>query len=509
MTTTIAAPHPAALAAAQRVLEAGGGAIDAALAAAVTLTVVYPHQCSLGGDLIALVRTPDGRITSVLSVGAAPAGVDVEALTALGAVPSQGALPVTVPGILAGWRALAALGATVPLENHLSAAAALAENGATVSAGLARALLGRESAVRADPGLSGIFVDASGDLLTEGAPLHQPALARTLATLASDPSAYYDGPIGARLAEFLAEGGSAMTAADFAAHETEAAAPVVREIGGGRWSVAPAPSTGPVLLGLLPEAIAADSDPDALANLVTAAHAARAVRAAVLGDPRGGDIDVARLLDPLGSAPGHEPHGVRPLGDTVAVVAADDSGTVVTLIQSAYQSFGSGMLEPQTGIVLHNRGAAFSVAPGHPGRIGPGLRPPHTLLPAIVETDELVLGIGCQGGPSQPWILAQLAPALLHPAADSAAVLARPRWVIGAGDVGLAELSVVLEPGAPAGASVAAESLGLPVSQADGLLDEAGHVQLVRIFADGSLDAATDPRADGNIVLFPPRKEAP
>lgn len=250
-----------------------------------------------------------------------------------------------------------------------------------------------------------------------------------------------------------------------------------------------------VLLGVLPEALSGDT-----AQLVEAVRDAALVRQSALGDPRGGAIDVAAMLDPRSLSRGSLPRAGRALGDTVAVTAADTDGTVVTLIQSVYQLFGSGILDPGTGIVLHNRGSAFSTDPAHPGRVGPGLRPPHTLLPVIAESADLLLGLGCQGGSAQPWILAQLVRELLDPVADPGAVLERPRFVIGARDLGHEELTLVAEPGVPA-AFAAARELGLPVAEASGPIDEAGHVQLVRLHRDGRLDSASDPRADGRALV--------
>ncbi|MGO4422993.1 gamma-glutamyltransferase, partial [Streptomyces sp. MCAF7] len=155
----LAAPHPAALAAARRAAERGGNAVDAALAAAVALTVVYPHQCSLGGDLIALVHSPDGTVRAVLSAGAAAHDVDVDALRAADRrMPAQGPQTVTVPGAVAGWTMLAeAHGTQGALAATLRDAAALAEEGATVSAGLARAVREQSARIAADPGLSALL----------------------------------------------------------------------------------------------------------------------------------------------------------------------------------------------------------------------------------------------------------------------------------------------------------------------------------------------------------------
>lgn len=492
----VAAPHTAALDAAAEAVAVGGDAVDAALAAATALTVVYPHQCSIGGDLVALVRRPGHPVAAVVSAGAAPAAIDVDALGREERMPRQGAQTVTVPGVVAGWQAIDALGGRLGLAAPLHRAARLAADGATVSTGLGRAIALRSAEIRADAGMSAVFGDGSGGLLGEGDTLVQTALATTLTELADDPGAFYRGRIAASVTARLRALGGAHTEADFAAHEAELLPAEEATSTGVRWWVAPPPTQGVVLLGILPEALDGDT-----AELVDAVHRAALVRQAALGDPRGGQIDVDAMLDPRGlRRAGALPRAGRALGDTVAVTAADTDGTVVTLIQSVYQLFGSGILDPGTGIVLHNRGSAFSTDPAHPGHVGPGLRPPHTLLPVIAETDDLVLGLGCQGGSAQPWILAQVVRDLLGDD-DPAAVLGRPRFVVGARDLGHESMTLVAEPGTDAAVD-AARGLGLPVAHTDGPVDEAGHVQTVRLHADGRLDAASDPRADGRAVVL-------
>ncbi|WP_308252866.1 gamma-glutamyltransferase [Pseudonocardia sp. ICBG601] len=175
----------------------------------------------------------------------------------------------------------------------------------------------------------------------------------------------------------------------------------------------------------------------------------------------------------------------------------DDTGTAVSLIQSVYQSFGAGILEPETGVVLHNRGSAFALDPAHPGAVRPGHRPPHTLCPVLAERGDDVVALGCQGGRAQAWILAQTAEDVLG-TSDPAGVLARPRWVIGSRDLGRERPSLVLEPGVSdaEGLSAAARALSLDVDTVPELHDDAGHVQVARLRA-GVLDAASDVRADG------------
>jgi oxamate amidohydrolase len=486
----IAAPHGRAVDAAAEAIAEGGNALDAALAAAAMLVVTYPHQCALGGDLTALVRDPDGEVTAVLSLGAAPAAVDVKALRAAGArMPRQGALAVTVPGIVAGWVELVGLGATLGLRAPLLRAAAAAADGVPVAAGLARAIVEQADAVAADPGLRATFT-RDGTPLAAGEELRQPALAATLETLAADPSQIYSGEIAAALVDFLRAGGSAMSAEDFAGHTVERPRPLTATEGELRWWAAPPPSQGATALALLGPS----------AEPLARALAAHAARDTFLGDPRGGAIDVTAMIEltpESATAPGAYGNG-----DTVAISAVDDSGRSVVLIQSLFMTFGAGLLEPRTGIVLHNRGSSFSLEPGHPAEIAPGRRPPHSLCPLLGERDGVRAAIGCQGGPAQPLILSQVAAAALDPEASLEAALARPRWVVGARPLGFEEETVLAEPGAEAELSAELAAPGAPpLVVGEQHEDRCGHVQIARALAGGRLQAAADPRADGRHFL--------
>ncbi|MFY1698544.1 MULTISPECIES: gamma-glutamyltransferase [unclassified Solwaraspora] len=506
----IAAPHPSALDAAADVVAAGGGVVDAALAAAAALTVAYPHQCSAGGDLIALVRTPDDQVRAVLSVGAAAVGIDVAALRATAdRMPPGGPLTVTVPGVVAGWAALADLGGQLPLARVLAPAVELAAGGVPVSPGLAAAILRRLDVVRADPGLAALLLDGDGTPLPTGSVLRQPALARTLGTVGADWRDYYQGELAEALAAGLAALGSPLTAADLAGHAAEITDPLRYAAAGSEvtWSVAPPPSQGATLLAMLSGATADTATATAatttapanhLSAALTTARTAEQRRDALLGDPRTGPIDLDGLLLRTGTPTGPTPPtGPKPAGDTVAVTAVGSDGTAVTLIQSVFQTFGAGICEPGTGLVLHNRGSVFSLDPAHPGRLRPGARPPHTLCPAIATGPDRVLALGCQGGRAQPWILAQVAADALT-TTDPAGLLARPRWVIGARDVGQDRPSLLLEPDTPDTDALRATAadLDLQVVQLPQRHDDAGHVQLARLTPAG-LDAASDPRADG------------
>jgi gamma-glutamyltranspeptidase len=488
----VAAPHPAGVEAARAVAGRGGNALDAAIAAAAALTVTYPHQCSVGGDLVALVRAPGGAARAVLSIGAAPHRLDVAALRAAGAtMPPGGPQTVTVPGVVAGWAAVHGLGARLGLDALLAPAIERAEHGVPVSPGLARAAKARADVIRRDPGLAALLLD--GERPREVSELlHQPALAATLAAIGKDWRSFYTGDVASRLAAGLARLGSPLTATDFAHHEAEIAEPLRRRALGTSWAVAPPPTQGASLLAVL------TSEGSQLAT----ARRAEQRRDALLGDPRRGPVDLDALLlesnrdtEDLGTGP-------KPAGDTVAVTVVGADGTAVSLIQSVFQSFGSGLLEPDTGIVLHNRGSAFSLDPTHPGVARPGARPPHTLCPAIAEHDDSVAALGCQGGRAQAWILSQIAADVLD-CTDPAGLLARARWVIGSRDLGHPVPTLVLEPGVPgaAGLERIAAEIGLAVVHESGLHDDAGHVQVARLVG-GRLAAASDVRADGAAALL-------
>ncbi|WP_433381014.1 gamma-glutamyltransferase [Actinoplanes sp. CA-142083] len=460
MAVAVAAPHAAAVDAAREVVAGGGNAFDAALAAAGALAVVYPHQCSVGGDLVAIVRPAGGPPRAVLSIGAAAANVDIAGLRAAGAeMPFGGPHPITVPGIVAGWAEVAGFGARLGLKELLAPAIRLAEEGVPFSPGLRRAMADRMDAIRADPGLSALLLRGDDRLV-------QPVLAGTLAEIAADWRVFYEGDLGRRLAGGLRKLGSPLVAADLAAHRAEVVAPLTRVLDGVTWHAAPPPVQGPTFLAVL-----------GAGDLVGASRRARRTRDSLLGDPRTGPVDLETMLGG-DAAPGKE--GPRPGGDTVAVTAVDSDGNAVTLIQSLFESFGSGLLDPGTGIVLHNRGASFSLDAGHPGRIAPGSRPPHTLCPTMAITGDTVVALGCMGGRNQPWILAQVAGETVG-SDDLAGLLARPRWVFDG-------TRVLAEAGTPG--MLAADEI------VNGLHDRAGHIQVCRL-REGDLAAAGDPRADG------------
>jgi gamma-glutamyltranspeptidase/glutathione hydrolase len=492
----VATPHVEATAAARRAYGEGGNALDAALAAAVALTVVYPHNCGVGGDLFALVRGPDGALTNVNASGPAARGVDVARLRATHRrMPARGPDPITVPGVVAGWEALHRLGAALPWDAAFAAAIGLAEEGVPVARSLAAALA--EEDLR-DPGMRAVFAP--------GGPLRQPALARTLRELAAGGAdALYRGELGARLAAGLRRAGSPLDRDDLAVFAPELGAPASVRFRGLDVHTSPPNSSGVLLL----QALAAlehggSEDPGRLATIFRLGDAQRE---RALGDPRVRPVDLEdwigaeRIAAVVRTASAPPVPALDATGDTVAVVASDGEWTV-SLIQSLFGSFGARVLEPETGILLHNRGRSFSLEPGHPAELGPGRRPPHTLMPVLAERDGRLAGaLGTMGGRAHAQIHAQLLLRLTAGEPPQAAVDA-PRWVVGTLDTRASRDAARVEAGVPDDVRRSLAAAGAVVTPVGERSEEVGHAQAVWVLSDGTLAAGSDPRADGGAAVI-------
>lgn len=514
----VSTPHSAASDAAARMFASGGNAVDAALAAAAMLAVVFPNQCSVGGDLIALVGTPDGEVHTVNASGRAPRAIDVEAVAASSRLmPVTGALPVTVPGVVSGWEALSQRWGSKPLSDALSEAEVAARDGVEVSPGLARGI-GREHAkIAADPGLRSVF-QPGGQFLSKGAMLRQPQLADSLAMLGADgAAAMYDGKLGERIVEELRARGSAISMDDFGHHQVDFDHGIGVSFADREYVSTGGNSQGVFFLAAVRalELLRADGyDLDPLGDSAGRV-AAVLTRAAMDRDEVLGDAGVAEwvlsddhaqfMATPLESAP--IVHFPAAHGDTVGVTSADRDGLWVSLLQSVFHGFGSGILEPRSGIVLHNRGASFTLREGSPNRLAGGKRPPHTLMPVLVRQNGRIMGSrAAMGGRAQPQIQAHLLLALAAGASVEAAV-SQPRWVLDAAewDTPIEKVpSALVEQDAPERAARSIAASGLAVHRIGRHDDEAGHAHVIQASCDPSGDlvfeAATDPRADGSAL---------
>jgi len=514
----------------------GGNAVDAALATAVALAVAYPHMASPGGDAFILVRRPDGRVTALNGSGAAPRAADAGALRGrFGVMPHRRPEAATVPGVMAAWESLHACGARLPWSRVLEPAVRLAADGVPVARDLAETLAADDGRWAADPGMAAVFFP-SGRALREGETLRQPALAATLRTVAAEgPGVFYRGAIGERLCAGLGERGGLLRPADLAVHATEVTTPLRLEALGHEFLTTAPNSQGFVLLEVLAalhrhgdwvDPLGAEAG--TLARLFAHVFEDRRRR---LGDPRAGVAAIddlyaperaeelaAALRDAAARAGGPQapeaevpradgapmPDAVtgRPDGDTVALVAADDEGYAVAVIESLFDGFGSGVLDPATGIICHDRGAGFSLEPGSVNLLRPGVRPAHSLMPLLVRRGgRLRVVAGTMGGWAQPQIHAQILGRVLGRGEPVERAVAAPRWTVDVDYSGDPALSVWHEGRLPHGARATLGRSGLPLVAGDEVDDLAGHAQYIVLDADGSMDAASDPRADGRAVV--------
>ena len=513
----IATPHTVATEAGAVAFERGGNAVDAALAAAVTLAVSYPHNCGVGGDLFALVQRPDGATIAVNASGRAPAAVDPDALRSRygTSMPEQGPDSITVPGAVSGWAALHAEGATLPWPEAFGPAIALAFGGVAVSRSLSRALGEREPLLAVDPGMAEVFFQ-DGAPLPRGALFRQPALGATLQQLAADgPGALYGGAIGARYAAGLRAMGSPIALDDLAAHVADTGPPLSGRYRDVDVRVVPPNSQGFTLLEMLAlvERLGIDPDPlgpdvDVLARVFAAAHGDRDHH---LADPDAMRVHPSTLLDDghlAGLADRIRDRSTSPTlpgdrhgtGDTIAMVTADAEGWAVSLIQSLWDSFGSGILEPETGIVAHDRGGCFTLESGHPNEIGPRKRPFHTLMPVLVHREGRLAAVaGSMGGAAQPQINAQNLIRALDLGMSAGDAVAAPRWTVW-GQPG--EGSVEVEGRVPDDISAQLQDAGFRVDHVEDVDEAVGHAHLILARPQGGFDVGSDPRADGGALAL-------
>jgi gamma-glutamyltranspeptidase / glutathione hydrolase len=429
----VSSDHPLASAAGYEVLRRGGNAVDAAVTMAGVLAVVRPHMNGVGGDAFALIR--DGRTgdVSALNGSGRSGALAMPAFfrdKGLDRIPSSGAASVSVPGAVGAWAAALERYGTITLADALAPAIRYAEEGFPVTTRLASDIRGASRGLN-DAGRA-LYLPG-GEPPAFGSLLKNPALARTLRTIASEGApAMYGGRIGQRLAAFVETEGGHLRADDFAAHRTDWTQPIAVDYLGYRVLAFPPPTQGITLLQQMRmhEAL---GDPTSLGlnsaaylnRMIEVGRIAFADRDRWVADPEQTDVPIDRLLDPRYAAerarafvPGKPAQryesgigpattsssGERPEGDgdTVYLTAVDAQGNAVSWIQSLFSSFGSGLLEPETGIVLHNRGALYVLEEGHPQIVAPRKRPFHTLTPHMaLRGNDLAFTFGSPGGDGQ------------------------------------------------------------------------------------------------------------
>ena len=506
----VATPHRLASEAAVEIVRMGGNAVDAAIAANAVLTVVYPHMCSIGGDVMALLTRPDASTVAIDGSGAWPRGLDAQMRADDWTMPITGPPTVTVPGTLHAWGMLLELGGGMPLDTLLGPAVALSLDGVPVSRSLGAALSQLAQGGGSDAFPPGFRTEIP---LREGEAMRQIELGTTLAALADGGfERFYRGSVAARIVAGLRDAGSLISAADLAAHETRVAAPLRVGFRDREILTTPPNSQGALLLQLLAaiEVLGEPLDLDgedaavvaALFQLVGARRDELATASRRRLSPEALRATAGALVAEARSAtevrtdprPGRLP---ETQADTVAVVTADADGWRVVLIQSLFHYFGSRVFDEQLGILYQNRGAYGSADPDSPARFGGGRRPVHTLMPVIVERNGAATHLcGTMGGTAQPQILAQLIVRMLTSDDPLDAIVGAPRWFVGGVELGDPADVVRLEPGLEPVAAALARA-GHRIDFLAERSEAVGHSQPIRIYDDGGLEAGSDPRADG------------
>ncbi|BBY65283.1 gamma-glutamyltransferase family protein [Mycolicibacterium helvum] len=501
----LATPHVLATEAGTRVLRDGGNAIDAAIAAAAVLTVVYPHNVALGGDLFALIRTPDGAVRCVNASGWAGAAVDAAGLAAQhgDSLPPRGAATVTVPGGIRGWEAMRRFGSRISWSATLRDAELLARDGVAVSPSLAHHLNDAENDdLIGTEDFDRVFRPGSVPLGV-GDMFRQPALADTFATLrAAGPDAFYAGDLAERAVTYLRSRGSVLSLRDFAEFHPEVQAPLRAEFGDLTLLTSPPNSQGfllPYALGVLHERAIDDPLGKGLGQLLGVFQRGNEIRDSRLADPRSAVVDIAatpvgRPVQPR-ATPDRTAHG-----DTVGIAAADGEGYAVSLIQSVYYAFGSGLIDPVTGVLFHNRGCGFSLNAASPNVIAPRKRPAHTLMPAMTLRHERVGHVlSTMGGQGQPQILGQI---LLRALGGASAIdaVAAPRAIVG-NQIGGGADAVTVEADLSTTALASIRRAGFTPVEVPAHTESLGQANVVFVDASGLMTAASDPRSDGAAVV--------
>jgi gamma-glutamyltranspeptidase/glutathione hydrolase len=507
----VATSQPLAVQAGIAMLQRGGNAVDAALAAAIALTVVEPCSNGLGSDLFAILW--DGReLVGLNASGRAPAAVTPERYKGRTEIPPRSWEAVTIPGAVSGWAALSQRFGALPFGDLFVPAIRYARDGYPVSPVVAEKWALAATVLPHDLGFAEHFL-LRGRAPLAGEIFSCPPMARTLERIAATRgNAFYHGELADAMAAHARAHGALHTTADFASHTLEWVKPLGLDYGGATVHEIPPNGQGIAALaalGILRAFDLASLAPDSVECQhlqIEAMKLAFADAYRYVSEPRTMEIAPSAMLDPdyLASrarmidrnrAQDFGP-GEPPRGGTVYLCAADERGMLVSLIQSNYMGFGSGVVVPGTGISLQNRGAGFSLVAGHPNEIAGGKRPFHTIIPGFLTRDGAPLAaFGVMGGPIQPPGHVQTLVRLLTHGMNPQAALDAPRWKLNGG------VSVDLEASASPELRTGLIALGHEImAVADSYMDFGAGQTILR--TDGGYMAASDPRRDGQAAGF-------
>jgi len=518
----VAASQTLAAQAGAQILAEGGSAADAAIAANATLGVVEPMMNGMGGDLFATVwDAQTGKISGLNSSGWAPAGLTLARMRSKGyqTMPQSGIDSVTVPGAVRGWEALHQKFGRLPWADLFQPAIYYAEHGFPVTEWIAGQWKESQPKLEAGPNARQVYL-INGHTPAVGEVFRNPAYASALRLIAEQgPDAFYDGAIARAILATSNRLGGVMTAADLSAYQPEWVTPLSTTYRG--WTVYELPpnTQGIATLEMLnlfshfPLSAWGFSDPRSWYVETEAQKLAYADLYAYDGDPRlvqvpsGGIISKAYAAQRVARIDmSHAGCNVSPgdparfNSDTVYLSAVDAQGNIVSLIQSLYQEFGSGVVVDHYGFALQNRGALFVLDPHHPDVLAPHKRPFHTLIPGFMQKGSVHIGFGIMGGLNQAQAHAQFVSDIADHGMDIQAAMEAPRFT----NPSFGGCTFFVEDRVPPAARKLLRQRGDTLTLGSDYSDMVGGGQAVMFDSStGVKYGASDPRKDGEAIPQP------
>ncbi len=519
----VVAPHHLASQAGLRVLRDGGNAVEAMIAAASTIAIVYPHMNGLGGDNFWLIHSNGNAVRGIDACGAAAdkADIDFYKNQGLDKIPDRGPLAaLTMAGAVSGWQraheiSQSQLGGKLPLSRLLEDAIHYAREGVAVTGTLANNAAGKQDQLAHQPGFAELYMP-NGQTVLEGTRLKQPKVANTLEHLIKHGlNDFYNGELANTMAEELAAVGSPLALDDFHHHNALDVEPLQLNVAGHTVYNLPPPTQGLaslLLLGVYNKlGIKQGEDADYIHALVESTKCAFRIRDAVVTDPAYMSTPAAQYLvdqhidelaarvDMSVAAPWPDP---AKHGDTVWLGAMDNNGNAVSFIQSVYWEFGSGVVLPQTGITWQNRGTSFSLNAAHHNCLTPRRRPFHTIQPALAQlSDGRVMSYGTMGGEGQPQTQAMLFSRYALNNMPLQQTISAPRWLLGR-TWGSEATNLRIENRFDTPIFDTLKQRGHDLEIVGDYEEIMGHAGALVRHTDGLIEAGADPRSDGSAVGF-------
>lgn len=518
----VAATHPLAARAGAEILERGGNAADAAIAANAMIGLIEPASNGLGGDLFVLYHeAATGRLQGLNASGWSPAGLTPQFLRSkgIGEMPATGIHTVTVPGVVAGWDALVQRFGTKPLSELLAPAIYYAEEGFPVSEVIAAGWANAVERLSQYPNSAKTYLP-NGRPPACGEVFLNPDLARSLRHIGEHGrDGFYKGPTAEAIVRVSAELGGSMTPADLEEFQPEWVTPIHSTYRGWTIHELPPNTTGIaalMMLNIMEQFPLADwgfHSTKSLHVMIEAKKLAFADLLRYIGDPHSSKLPVEALLSKAHAKdrasqidmkraaarvePAQLPGYTNSSGnDTIYLCAIDQQGNIASLIQSIYSGFGSAIVPPDTGFALHNRGALFTMEPGHPNTLAPRKRPLHTIIPAFMEKDGQRIGFGIMGGFNQPQAHAQFVAGIADYGFTIQEALEAGRFT----KLTFDGRDVDIEPLIPAPVRAELQSLGHELNVAPPRSGMFGWGQAVMSDPNGIHYGASEPRHDGAAI---------